>query len=190
MDSGASGAAIMWESSQKWLKKSISLGHSKEIFNAELFAILETFKIAEKEKKRKSFTTLTIFSDSETAIKRIQNDKLGSEQAIAKEIIQIAERLNRENTSIFIRWTPSHANIERNKKADNFAKKVTNQAKSAFIDGYCFFSHINRLIKRQKSEDTRKWLLNKQEKHQIPINQRFKLDSNSSLKANKEIFIV
>ena len=81
-------------------------------------------------------------------------------------------------------------NIEGNEKADNFAKKAVNQAKNAFIDGYCSFSHINRLIKRQKSEDTRKWLLNKQEKRRIPINQRFKLDSNSSLTVNKEIFTV
>ena len=68
MDSEPSRAGIAWKSSQKWLKKSISLGHSKEIFDAELIAILEAFKIAEKEKKRKSFTILTIFSDSQTAI--------------------------------------------------------------------------------------------------------------------------
>ena len=81
-------------------------------------------------------------------------------------------------------------NIEGNEKADNSAKKAANQSKSVFIDGYCSFSHINRLIKRQKSEDTRKWLLNKQEKRFISVNQRFKLDSDSSLRANKEIFTV
>ena len=190
IDSGTSGAGIVWKSSQKWLKKSIALGHLKETFDAELFGILEALKIAVKEKKRESFTTLTIFSDSETAIKRIQNDELGPGQAIAKEIIQLAQKFINEGISVFIRWVPGHMNIEGNEKADYSAKKAANQSKNAFIDGYCSFSHINRLIKRQKSEDTRKWLLNKQEKRYISINQRFKLDLNSSLRANKEIFTI
>lgn len=190
LDSGASGAGITWKSSFKWSGKSLALGHHKEILDAELFGILEAFKIAVKEKKRESYTILTIFCDSQTAIKRVQNDELGPGQAITKEIIQIAQKLTEEGVSIFIRWVPSHINIEGNEKADFLAKKAANKPKNVLINGYCSFSHINRLIKHQKSEDTRKWLLKQQEKRHIPINQRFKLDLNSSLRLNKEIFTV
>ena len=70
IDSGATGIGITWESSQKWQKKSLALGHSKEIFDAELLAISEALKIAVKEKRKNRFQVLTIFSDSKTAIKR------------------------------------------------------------------------------------------------------------------------
>lgn len=87
IDSGATGIGITWKSSQKWHKKSLALGQSKEIFDAELLAILEALKIAVKEKRKNNFQVLNIFSDSKTVIKRSQNDETGPGQAIAKEII-------------------------------------------------------------------------------------------------------
>ena len=166
------------------------MGYFKEIFDAELFRILEAFKIAVKERNKDSYTSLTIFSDSESAILRILNDELGPRQALTAEIIKIAEKLTEKGVNIFIRWVPSHLNIEGNERADSLAKKAANQLKNARIHGYCSFSHINQLVKREKLNDTRYWLLKKQEKRQNQLNLRFKLKINSSLRVNKEIFSV
>ena len=63
LESGASGAGIAWKTA-KWNEKCLALGHSKEIFDAELFGLLEALKIAVKEKRKKDFRVLTIFLDS------------------------------------------------------------------------------------------------------------------------------
>lgn len=89
LDSGAVGAGIAWKTSI-WHEKSLALGYFKEIFDAELFRILEAFKTAVKEKRKNSYRSLTIFSDSQTAILRVSNDNLGPGQALAVEIIRIA----------------------------------------------------------------------------------------------------
>jgi hypothetical protein len=80
--------------------------------------------------------------------------------------------------------------IEGNKKADSLAKKAANQPKHALINGYSSFCYINQLIRKEKLENTRNWLLKRQENRQKQTNQRFTLESNSSLRANKEIFAV
>ena len=93
IDSEAIDAEIAWKSSNIWHEKSLALGYSKEAFDAELFEILEAFKIAVKEEKRNSYTSLTIFSDSQTAILRLLDDKIGPGQTLAAETIRIAEKL-------------------------------------------------------------------------------------------------
>ena len=98
--------------------------------------------------------------------------------------------LKEEGVEIFIRQVPSHINIEGNRKADFQAKKAANQPKNALVDGYSLFSYINRLIHKDKPENTRNWLLKKQGIRQKPLNQRFILENNTSLRANKEIFLV
>jgi len=187
LDSEATGAGIAWKTF-KWNRKCLALGRSKEIFDAELFGLLEAFKIAIKEKRKKDFKSLTIFSDSQTAILRILNDELGPGQALAKEIIRTAEKLSSKGVQIFIRWVPSHINIQGNEEADSLAKKAANQPKNILIDGYSSFSYINRLVQKEKLKETRNWLLEKQEKRQKQLNQRFTLENDASLRVNKEIF--
>jgi RNase H len=87
-------------------------------------------------------------------IQRTLNDKLGLGQALAIEIISIANWLKDKNVKTLIRWVPSHSGIEGNEKADILAKKAANQPKSAQVDGYSSFSYIQRLVQRQKALDT------------------------------------
>ena len=44
-------------------------------------------------------------------------------------------------------------------------------------------------MKKEKFKNTRYWLLKKQEKRQKQLNQRFQLQTDSSLRVNKEIFL-
>jgi ribonuclease HI len=167
---GFSGIGITGNIRSKYIQKSISLKEAKESFDAELFGILEALKLARKEREKESYKFLTIFSDSQTVISRILNDELGPGQSLAIEIIEIAQKLNEKNVKIFIRWISSHMKIIDNEKADFLAKKAIKNSKNAQIDGYSSFSCVNRLVKNFKSENTRNWLLKKQEKRQNQLN--------------------
>jgi ribonuclease HI len=142
--------------------KSLGIGYAKEVFDAELIGILEALKIAVKVRKQRNYSQLTIFSDSQLAIQRILNDKLGLGQALAIEIIAITEELKEKDVLTTIRWVPSHFGIEGNEKADLLAKKAANQPNNAQIEGYSSFSYIQRLVQRQKALDTQQWLFNTQ----------------------------
>ena len=154
LDSGHLGTGIVWEKASKWHQKSLGIGYSKEIVDAELIGILEALRIAVKERKLRNYSQLTIFSDSQTAIQRTLNDKSGSGQALAIEIIAITEGLKEKGVQTTIRWVSSHFGTEGNEKADQLAKKAANQPKSAQIDGYSSFSYIQRLVRQQKALDT------------------------------------
>ena len=51
--------------------------------------MLKVLKITVKEREKKTYNFLTIFSDLQTTISRILNDELRSEQVLAIEIIKI-----------------------------------------------------------------------------------------------------
>jgi ribonuclease HI len=84
--------------------------------------------------------------DSQTAIQRTLNDKLGLGQALAIEIIATIEELKEKGVQTTIRWVPSHFSIKDNEKADLLAKKAVNQLKSVLIYSYSSFSYIQRLV--------------------------------------------
>lgn len=71
LDQGQVAAAVCWEekSTTKWKEKSIFLGKNKEILDAELWVIFEALIIAEK--MANSRASVTIFSDSQKALKAI-----------------------------------------------------------------------------------------------------------------------
>jgi hypothetical protein len=76
-----------------------------------------------------------------------------------------------------------------NEKADFLAKKATKKSKNAQIDGYSSFSCISRLLKNLKVENTRNWLLKKQEKRRNSRLNQFEPEIKvESLTANKKIF--
>ena len=156
-DSGFLGTGIAWKIHLKWLEKSIPLGDAKEVFDVELFGILETLKITEKEKEKRKeyFNTLTIFSNSQSVILRTYNDNLGPGQVLTKKVIEIVQNLTKKDVKIDIRWIPSHSGIKDNEKADFLTKKATKYSKNSRIDGYSSLSYINQLLKNLKSKNTR-----------------------------------
>ena len=64
------------------------------------------------------YTRVTIFSDSQAALRRAQGDHLGPGQAIAIEIIAKARELTRKKVKVTLKWVPSHIGIEGNERAD------------------------------------------------------------------------
>jgi hypothetical protein len=55
-----------------WKEKALPLGKTKEVFDAELYGIQEALKLAYREHSIRILSKVTIFSDSQAALKRAQ----------------------------------------------------------------------------------------------------------------------
>ena len=70
-----SGGACVWERSGEWQGHRFYLGNSKEVFDAEVFAIYQALRVFEP--RQESGRPLTIFANSQAAVLRIQSDTVG-----------------------------------------------------------------------------------------------------------------
>ena len=64
-----------------WASRGTYLGRNKEAFGAEVFAILQAVKLLNDREQGQRYT---VFSDSQAAIARVQDDSTGPGQALAK----------------------------------------------------------------------------------------------------------
>ena len=158
------GIGIAWKRGPRWLDKGLALGKGKEAFDAELLAITEALNIAQKEYRINSYNAITIFSDSQRAIKRVEDDRLGPGQALAIQAIAQATWLAQKGVDISVKWVPSHKGIEGNERADQLAKKAAEGPKQPSTDEYRSFTYIEKTLRAQNTQNIQKWLLEKEEK--------------------------
>ena len=122
LDSGRIGAACSWQTVQEnWTGRRFYLGDNKEVFDAEVFAILQALKFDERGQSGKEYT---IFSDCQPAIQRARSDQLGPGQCWARAIIEVASEVVARGNSIDIRWTPAHRGVRGNEVAGGMAKEA------------------------------------------------------------------
>ena len=69
------GCAVVWEEGGRWNKRRIHLGRQKEAFDAEMYAMSEAMKVADEMAERKEVTRVTVFTDSQATLRRIQSDQ-------------------------------------------------------------------------------------------------------------------
>jgi ribonuclease HI len=69
------------------------------------------------------YSTVTVFLDSQTAIRKIKSDYTGAGQSITKAIIAKTAILTVIRVSITIKWVLSYIGIEGNERADKLVKK-------------------------------------------------------------------
>jgi len=125
-----------------------NLDSHMKVFDAELFALKEAFKVASNQVS--VFTTdIWIFSDSQAAIQRIQKSSLNAGQcqvlAIENWIAKIKTK-TKHQVDIHLSWVPGHMDITGNELADQAAKRGTELQKSS-TEKYVSLSHIKRKIK-------------------------------------------
>jgi ribonuclease HI len=94
-----------------------------------------------------SYSTVTVFSDSQAAIKRIRNDYSGAGQSITKAIIAKTAILAAIRVAITIKWVPSYIRIEGNERADKLAKKEAEKPVNQDTDKHASFTYLGRLVK-------------------------------------------
>ena len=113
-------AAVVFKERGAWKERGIYLVRNKEVFDAEIHAVYQAMRTLDN--RDESGQRYTIFSDSQAAISRIQHDRTGPGQAQALLIIEVASTIADRDNHITIRWTPSHAGVEGNERADRRAR--------------------------------------------------------------------
>ncbi|KAI5735212.1 hypothetical protein M8J77_015582 [Diaphorina citri] len=96
---------------------SISLGEHGTVFQAEVYAILGSLQ--KSLEIGYSNSTIKIFSDSQAAIKALENNQTKSK--LVWECKHLLKRLAERNR-VKITWIPGHAGFEGNEKADELAR--------------------------------------------------------------------
>jgi ribonuclease HI len=107
------------------------LGTDKEsnVYAAELVAMNLALQIVMKAKQdpatRYRPEVTTIFSDSQAALKAIQNPGNRSGQHLVYGVRARVQGATRQGIQVKFQWVPAHIGIEGNEKADQLAKQAT-----------------------------------------------------------------
>jgi ribonuclease HI len=124
-DLGNVGAAVAWKEGTEWTGLKYRLGRNKDVFDAELFALLRaTIMIGDQVEDMISeeVQKIIILTASQAALNRIQHNEPGPGQTWASAIIRSTEETCRQNIQLEFRWVPGHAGIDGNETADQRAK--------------------------------------------------------------------
>ena len=91
LDSGKVGAICAWRTREDWAGRRFHLGNSKEVFDAKVSAIYQALRIfrVRQESDRK----YTVFSDSQSAIRRALSDALEPSQQWVRAITEVASEI-------------------------------------------------------------------------------------------------
>ena len=107
LENGRVGAAVAWWKNGGWAGGGTYLGTNKEVFGAEVFAILRAVRLLNEQGEEGQ--DYTVFSDSHEAVAKIQHGGCGPAQALARAVTNTTYELRQRNNSIAVRWTPEHS---------------------------------------------------------------------------------
>ena len=102
----------------------------------------------------------TVFSDSQAALSRIQCDRTGPGQTLAILAIETANTIIDRDNSITFRWTPAHAGVEGNERADGTARRAAEDRREMAPPEYlkeASLSHL-RTTTEARSAATAEWI--------------------------------
>lgn len=125
LDQGNIGAAVCRRDKgrDQWKDKSVFLGKSKEILDAELWAILEALGITRNETLNARDMPITIFRNSQKALKAIEPPYIHQGNRVLRNLIyQKTKELQNDGHPIAIRWAPSHSGLPGNERVDLTAR--------------------------------------------------------------------
>ena len=122
LESGKVGAAVAWREDGGWTERSTYQGTNKEVFDAEVFAILRAVRFLNE--RNEAGQDYTVFSDSQAAVAQIRHDDCGPAQALARAVVETSYELRQRGCSISVRWTLAHWGVEGNEHADALAKRA------------------------------------------------------------------
>jgi len=103
-DAGGAGAAVTWKSlrSSSWNVRKISLGKNKEILDAELWGISKALRIALRESTLQRAKRITIFSDSQSALKQLREAKNNAGQVLRIQIFKRSKQLHTQGKELIL----------------------------------------------------------------------------------------
>ena len=113
-------------------------------------------KIALKESISRKIRKITIFSDSQTALRELQSSRNNTGQALKIQIYGQARQLLNQGGDVTIRWIPGHKEIEGNERADRAAKDAAANGRSQTAR-WSSLAHVNRKINEARKSDILSW---------------------------------
>jgi ribonuclease HI len=166
LETGEVGCAAVWLTNNgTWKKHQYHLGKKKEINDAELFAIAEAPKMANRYQiGDREMDTLHIYTDSMSALKRIQGSTPTAGQWITKTIVEREKALSRIGWNTIYHWVPGHSKIAGNENADHAAKEAAkgpNQNGVQHIskaESFTSIAHLNRITKEKRTKESKEWI--------------------------------
>ena len=103
----------------------------------------------------------TVFSDSQTAIARVQHDRTGPAQAPSQGSDSDSRQPCIPEQYLTMRWTPAHKGTEGNGQADAAAKTAAEgkeeRAEPSYLRG-ASLSHLTRKTTVARSKATTEWI--------------------------------
>jgi len=147
-DTSATGAGIVQISNRIATSHSWYLGKKMEVFDAELFAVLQAAKFANKIRVTDpNFNrNIWILTDSQAAWSRLQNTNAKSGQNITSKFRNIFTHLHSHGIQLRLKWIPSHKGIFGNEQADSAAKNGA-QNNDAQTHEFTSFTYLKRAVK-------------------------------------------
>ena len=149
------GAAAAWKRGSTWQTCKTSLGKRKEIFDAELWGVSGALKVALNTAGNQE--AITIFLDSQAAIKKIRKSDGGAGQAVASQIHKRTRQLMDRGHTVEVRWVPGHAGVEGNEVADQAAKQAAEGRGRKAVE-WSSIAHVRRKGTEALAAETKLWL--------------------------------
>jgi ribonuclease HI len=156
----------VWQNGEGWQGRKIFMGRNKEVFDAELYAIwlgLKATRDHQVEWAAVGPKSITIFTDSQAALKRIKNDDPSPGQWLARRILRAERQLRQTGWTTEFRWVPGHKGVEGNEAADRWAKAGAAGALGADWlpreeESITTLAHVARGVTEKKWEEHLAWV--------------------------------
>lgn len=113
-------------------------------------------KIALKKSTLRKTCRITVFSDSQTALRQFQGFRNSVDQALRTQNFKRAKQFYTRGKKLIVRWIPSHKAIKEKKQADKTAKKAAANERCQMA-WWSFLTHVNRKIKQAKKLEVCSW---------------------------------
>jgi len=154
---------VVWKE-ERWNNRRVHLGRQKEAFDAEIYAMSAAVKIADEICWEKKVRRVTIFTDSQATLRRIQSDEPGPGQVLALRTMNWESELTDENIQVEYQCVPAHKGVEGNEEADLQVTKAAYKHCWSYTKtknplphlNYVSFFHISRRLTEMKWEESMK----------------------------------
>jgi len=153
--------------------------------------------LAADRQQRKKLERLTIFTDAQAAITRMQTCEVGPGQQYA---LQARKALERIKCPVEIRWCPAHSGIEGNEIADGWAKLAAEEPDRHGVEWLrhsdnerrsmplpASLAHLKRRIGDKKWKEAHEWSLARTKTRRFDVRRHKKATDPTPAKAPKRI---
>jgi len=133
----------------------------------ELYAVAEAMKFTEESCEREEVRIVTVFTDSQATLRRIQSDQPGPGQVLALWTMRWESKLLKRNIQVEYWWVPAHKGIEGHEQADHQVIKAVYKHQRSYTDtqnplpylNYVSFAQISRRLTETKWEESKKEII-------------------------------